>query len=104
MHKDSLGNEGRTVAGDVQVMRAGTGIFHCEFNREDKPTRLFQLWIDMRAPDASPRWASTAFPKANQTGRFATVASGRVGRGGLPIDADACVLGATVRAGEQDRA
>ncbi|HKS90185.1 MAG TPA: pirin family protein, partial [Stellaceae bacterium] len=41
-HEDSLGNKGRTVAGDVQVMSAGTGIRHAEYNREDETTRIFQ--------------------------------------------------------------
>src|SRR5262249_5239399 len=41
-HEDSLGNKGRTEAGDVQVMSAGSGIRHAEYNREDEPTRLFQ--------------------------------------------------------------
>jgi redox-sensitive bicupin YhaK (pirin superfamily) len=40
-HRDNLGNEGRTEAGDVQVMHAGTGITHAEYNREEIPTRLF---------------------------------------------------------------
>lgn len=44
-HKDSLGNEGRTGAGDVQAMSAGTGIVHSEFNLEDEATTLFQIWI-----------------------------------------------------------
>ena len=44
-HRDSLGNEGRTEAGDVQVMSAGTGIRHSEYNLEDVDTTLFQIWI-----------------------------------------------------------
>jgi redox-sensitive bicupin YhaK (pirin superfamily) len=44
-HKDSLGNLGRTEAGDVQVMSAGTGIRHAEYNLEQQPTRIFQIWI-----------------------------------------------------------
>ena len=44
-HEDSLGNKGRTVAGDVQVMSAGTGIRHSEFNLEDETTTIFQIWI-----------------------------------------------------------
>jgi len=44
-HRDSLGNEGRTVAGDVQVMSAGTGITHAEYNLEEEQTTLFQIWI-----------------------------------------------------------
>ena len=47
-HEDSLGNKGRTEAGDVQVMSAGSGIRHAEYNREDVPTTLFQIWIEPR--------------------------------------------------------
>ena len=45
-HKDSRGNSGRTEAGDVQVMSAGTGIFHSEHNHEDVDTNLYQIWIE----------------------------------------------------------
>jgi quercetin 2,3-dioxygenase len=45
-HEDNLGNKGRTVAGDVQVMSAGTGIVHSEYNREDETTQIFQIWIE----------------------------------------------------------
>lgn len=48
-HDDSLGNHGRTVAGDVQVMSAGNGIRHAEYNREDETTTLFQIWIEPEA-------------------------------------------------------
>ena len=44
-HQDSLGNKGRTEAGDVQVMSAGTGIRHSEHNFEPETTTLFQIWI-----------------------------------------------------------
>ena len=44
-HKDNLGNQGRTEAGDVQVMSAGTGIAHSELNEEDEATQIFQIWI-----------------------------------------------------------
>ena len=53
-HKDSLGNSGRTEAGDVQVMSAGTGIQHAEYNLEDEETQLFQIWI---MPDPQRRAA-----------------------------------------------
>src|SRR5260370_31288408 len=52
-HGDSLGNEGRTEAGDVQVMSAGTGIRHAEYNLEQAPTRLFQIWITPSAAGGS---------------------------------------------------
>ena len=49
-HRDNFGNEGRTPAGDVQVMSAGSGIRHSEYNREYEPTLLFQIWIAPREP------------------------------------------------------
>ena len=45
-HQDSLGNKGRTEAGDVQVMSAGSGIRHSEYNLEPGKTKIFQIWID----------------------------------------------------------
>ena len=62
-HRDSMGNEGRTEAGDVQVMSAGTGVFHSEHNEEDEETVLFQIWIQTAKRDVEPRWEARAFPK-----------------------------------------
>ena len=42
-HQDSMGNQGRTGAGDVQVMSAGTGVRHAEYNLESEQTTLFQI-------------------------------------------------------------
>lgn len=99
-HKDSLGNEGRTPAGDVQVMSAGTGIQHAEYNLEDELTTLFQIWIIPDARGGEPSWGQRAFPKADRAGQWVTLASGKGDDDSLPIRADAQVLGATVKAGE----
>jgi hypothetical protein len=100
-HRDSLGNEGRTEAGDVQVMSAGTGIRHAEYNLEQGPTRLFQIWIAPSAAGGSPAWGSQPFPKADRSGRFVTLASGYGDdTDALPIRAHARVLGATLKSGE----
>jgi redox-sensitive bicupin YhaK (pirin superfamily) len=100
-HRDSLGNEGRTEAGDVQVMSAGTGIRHAEYNLEQSPTRLFQIWITPHSVGGSPAWGSHPFPKADRSGRFVTLASGFTDDSdALPIRADARVLGATLKSGE----
>ena len=100
-HRDSLGNEGRTPAGDVQVMSAGTGIQHAEFNLEDELTTLFQIWIIPDAAGGEPAWGQRAFPKADRAGQWVVLASGAaVGQEALPIRADAKVLGATLKAGE----
>jgi redox-sensitive bicupin YhaK (pirin superfamily) len=98
-HKDSLGNEGRTAAGDVQVMSAGTGIRHAEYNLEQQPTRIFQIWITPSSIAGSPAWGSQPFPKADRSGRFVTLASGFDNDSdALPIRARARVLGATLKA------
>jgi len=100
-HRDSMGNTGRTGAGDVQVMSAGTGVQHAEYNLESEPTRLFQIWIEPAAPGGTPAWGAKPFPRAERSGRFVTLASGFANDDdALPIRAEARVLGATVRRGE----
>jgi quercetin 2,3-dioxygenase len=100
-HKDSLGNLGRTEAGDVQVMSAGSGIRHAEYNLEQEPTTLFQIWILPREEGGQPTWGAKPFPKDDRAGRFVTLASGyKDDADVLPIRADARVLGATVKAGQ----
>jgi redox-sensitive bicupin YhaK (pirin superfamily) len=99
-HQDSLGNRGRTAAGDVQVMSAGTGIRHAEYNRETGPTRLFQIWIQPTRRGGAPNWGTRPFPKGERKGRFVALASGfPEDREALPIRADARVMAATVEAG-----
>jgi quercetin 2,3-dioxygenase len=101
-HQDSLGNKGRTEAGDVQVMSAGTGIRHAEYNREPGPTRLFQIWIIPDQQGGKPFWVARPFPKGDRAGRFVTLASGIAGDAdALPIRTSARVLGATLKAGQE---
>ncbi|MES2149319.1 MAG: pirin family protein [Pseudomonadota bacterium] len=100
-HEDSLGNRGRTVAGDVQVISAGTGIRHSEFNAEPIATRLFQIWFTPRTEGGEPRWSSRRFPRAERSARLVTLASGYpADADALPINADARLLGTTLRANE----
>ena len=100
-HQDSLGNRGRTEAGDVQVMSAGSGITHAEYNLEDETTRLFQIWIVPKARGGNPSWGARPFPKGDRSGRFVTLASGFAEDSeALPIRTDARVLGATLKKGE----
>ncbi|MFM9852792.1 MAG: pirin family protein [Sphingomonadaceae bacterium] len=98
-HKDSLGNVGRTAAGDVQVMGAGSGVTHSEYNLESEETTLFQIWVHPRAPGGNPHWGEKQFPKADRASDWVVLASGYDDEGALPINADARVLGATVQAG-----
>ena len=98
-HQDSMGNKGRTGAGDVQVMSAGTGVTHAEYNLEDEQTTLFQIWIETDKRNAQPGWGAMPFPKESRQGSFQVLASGDPSDGALTINADAKVLGATVDAG-----
>jgi redox-sensitive bicupin YhaK (pirin superfamily) len=100
-HQDSLGNQGRTEAGDVQVMSAGSGIRHAEYNLEPGVTRLFQIWILPARAGGAPSWGARPFPKGDRAGGFVALASGLPGDdGALPIRTPGRVLGATLRAGE----
>src|SRR5882757_1971606 len=74
-HQDSLGNKGRTAAGDVQVMSAGTGVTHSEYNLEDEATTLFQIWIETDRNSAPPSWGAKPFPKDSREGQFQLLAS-----------------------------
>lgn len=98
-HQDNKGNQGRTVAGDVQVMSAGTGIVHSEYNREDEETRIFQIWFLTNARGHAPHWETKAFPKGEHAGDLVALASGQDGvDGALPIHQDATLYGATLLA------
>jgi hypothetical protein len=100
-HRDSMGNEGRTEAGDVQVMSAGTGVRHSEYNLEETDTTLFQIWIIPDRRGGEPGWGARKFPRGERSGAFVPLASGMEGDGdALEIRADARVLGATVKAGD----
>ena len=100
-HRDNMGNEGRTEAGDVQIMSAGTGVTHSEYNLEADVTRIFQIWILPDRAGAAPNWGAKSFPKAAREAGFEVLASGREGDvGALPINADAAVMAATLSPGQ----
>ena len=100
-HQDSLGNKGRTGAGDVQVMSAGSGITHAEYNLEDEPTTLFQIWIVPDRAGEQPSWGQRQFPRGERSGRWEILASGEPDKdAALPIRSDARVVAATLSAGQ----
>jgi redox-sensitive bicupin YhaK (pirin superfamily) len=103
-HRDNTGGSGRTVAGDVQVISAGRGIRHEEYNRESTPLRLFQIWIESNDRGAEPRWQSKPFPREHRAGQLVVLASGLPGdTEALPLRANARVMGATLKPGERVR-
>ncbi|WP_203073334.1 pirin family protein [Falsiroseomonas ponticola] len=102
-HRDNLGNEGRTAAGDVQIMSAGTGVVHAEYNLEPETTKIFQIWIMPDQRGAKPNWGAKTFPKANREAAFEVLASGRpgdAGTGALPINVNGAVMAATIARGQ----
>ena len=102
-HQDSMGNRGRTEAGDVQVMSAGSGVTHAEYNLEDEATTLYQIWILPKQHGGAPYWGAAKFPKQDRAGVLVTLASGfddDQQNGALPIRQDARVLAATLTPGQ----
>jgi len=100
-HQDSLGNRGRTAAGDVQVMSAGTGIVHAEYNIEDEATTLFQIWITPTRRGEAPGWGARQFPKGDRAGQLVVLASGYADDGdALPIRTEARLVAGTIPAGQ----
>lgn len=96
-HEDSLGNIGRTPAGDVQVMSAGTGVSHSEFNRENQATRLYQIWITPNQKNVTPKWESAQFPSTPASDLLLLVAGD--GSAPLHIHQDAFIYGGVILKG-----
>lgn len=99
-HKDSMGNLGRTEAGDVQVMSAGTGVFHAEYNLENEDINLYQIWITPREMGVTPRWEAKQFPKEPVTDALPLLVSGnKDDEGVLYIHQNAYIYGGRLLAG-----
>ena len=100
-HRDNMGNEGRTVAGDVQVMSAGSGIYHSEHNEETEDTILFQIWIQTNTPNVKPRWETKTFPKEsnNQLIPFVSGREGHKHMDVISIHQDAAIFAGVISAG-----
>lgn len=99
-HKDSLGNQGTIKAGDLQVMSAGSGIRHSEWNAEDRTTRMFQIWLTPRHAGGVPRWQTKTVGMVGGRRQFDVLASGFEEQDGGPlwIGADARILGGRLAA------
>ncbi len=100
-HEDNQGNKGVTQAGDVQVMSAGTGVMHSEYNLTEGITQIFQIWVHTDRQGHEPHWDAATFPKAERDARLVPLASGRDGMDGtLMIHQDATLFAATLNAGQ----
>ena len=98
-HKDNQGNEGRTEAGDIQVMSAGSGIEHSEYNFEDDETNLYQIWIRPNKLGVKPRWDTKEFPKQLVTDSLPLLVSSQDDNAPLSIHQDAQIYGGRLQAG-----
>lgn len=98
-HQDNKGNKGRTTAGNVQVMSAGTGIFHSEYNLEDEETNIYQIWIKPAEKAVSPRWDAAEFPKAPVKNNLQLLVSGD-GNAPLQINQNARIFAGRIAKGE----
>jgi redox-sensitive bicupin YhaK (pirin superfamily) len=89
-HKDSMGNSSTIKTGDVQVMSAGTGIQHSEFNpNADLQTKLFQIWLFPKYRNVEPRYQQITLDIAKQKNNFAQILSPNPEDEGVWIHQDA---------------
>jgi hypothetical protein len=89
-HKDSMGNAETIKTGDVQVMSAGTGIRHSEFNpNADQQTKLFQIWLFPRTKNVEPRYQQITLDTTEQKNNFAQIVSPNPEDAGVWIHQDA---------------
>lgn len=89
-HKDSMGNESVIKNGDVQVMSAGTGIMHSEFNpNHDQQTKLFQIWVFPNKRNVTPRYQQISLNLEDRTNTFQQILSPNPDDDGVWIHQDA---------------
>ena len=89
-HKDSMGNAATIKTGDVQVMSAGTGIEHSEFNpNASEHTKLFQIWLFPKLQNVTPRYQQITLNKTLQKNNFAQILSPNSDDEGVWIHQDA---------------
>ena len=89
-HKDSMGNASVIKHGDVQVMSAGTGIYHSEFNQNpDRPVKLLQIWVFPNQRDVEPRYQQLTLNVADRHNQFQQILSPNPDDAGVWIYQDA---------------
>jgi redox-sensitive bicupin YhaK (pirin superfamily) len=89
-HKDSMGNQATIKTGDVQVMSAGSGIQHSEFNpNQDQQTKLFQIWLFPKTRNVTPRYQQITLDKSLEKNDFAQILSPNENDEGVWIHQDA---------------
>lgn len=101
-HQDSHGHRGVIEPGEVQVMSAGTGILHSEYNHsKQSPVHFIQLWILPRTRGSKPRWEQRRFTRDERAGKLLPVVSSGDLAETLAIDQDAQIYVASLGVGEE---
>lgn len=88
-HRDSMGNEATITAGEIQVMSAGTGIQHSEFNATNETLNLFQIWVFPNKKNVTPRYDQQLLDTAKMKNNFAQILSPDPADDGVWIHQDA---------------
>ena len=89
-HRDSMGNGSIIRQGDVQVMSAGTGITHSEFNaRQDQPVKFLQIWVFPREKGVKPRYDQVRIADLAKPNDFQQIVSPNPDGDGVWIHQDA---------------
>ena len=100
-HRDSMGMHGVLRPGDVQVMSAGTGITHSEFNHsKTQPLHLLQIWIFPDRGGHAPRYEDRNYPIDARRDRLCPIANPDGTDGALPIHQDASVHASILSTGK----
>jgi len=101
-HKDSTGNTATIAKGDVQVMTAGTGLTHSEFNAsKTEELHLIQIWIFPEERDTIPDHAEAHFSEKQKRNRLQAIASADGRDGSLKFGADAVIYASKIEAGQE---
>lgn len=101
-HKDSMGNGSTIAKGDVQLMSAGSGVTHSEFNASaTEEAHLLQIWFFPLVMNIAPRYAQKNFSIAEKNNRLALIVSPDGRDHSLPINQDVMIY-ATLLNGEKD--
>lgn len=89
-HQDSMGNTAVIKKGDIQVMSAGTGIYHSEYNRnKDKLTKFLQIWVFPNKRNVAPRYDQITLNEADRHNKLQQILSPNADDEGVWIHQDA---------------
>ncbi len=100
-HQDSMGNRTVISEGDVQIMSAGTGVVHAEYNKNpDRPVSFLQIWVFPKEKDITPRYDQRTFRPAERLNKWQLIVSPKQHDEGVWINQDAWFYRASLDEGK----